>query len=63
MENRKTDEARMEETRRKRREERQEETDNKRREDDSEISGRKRGRRGRFDRAKGNRRYGPMKVP
>ena len=63
MENRKTDEARIEETRRKKRKERQEEIDNRRREDDSEISGKKRGRRGKFDRAKGNRRYGSMKVP
>ena len=62
VENRKTDEARIAEAGRKRRKG-EEETDNRRREDNSEISGRKRGRRRRFDRAKGDRRYGSTKVP
>ena len=63
VENGEANEARIAEAKRKRRK-REEETDNRRREDDSEISGRKRGRRGRgrFDRAKGDRRYGSTKV-
>ena len=63
VENRKTDEARIAKAGRERRKEREEKTDDRRRKDDSEISGRKRGRRERFDRAKGDRRYGSTKVP
>ena len=63
VKNRKKDEARMAKAGRKRRKEREEKTDDRRRKDDSKISGRKRGRRGRFDRAMGDRRYGSTKVP
>jgi len=53
VENRKADKTRIEEAAGKEREKRNEETDD---------TGRKRGRRGRLDRTKSDRRNGSMKV-
>ena len=63
VENRKADETRMEKIRRKRGEERKEETNNRRRKDNSKNSRRKEKRRGRFNRAKSDRRDSSMKIP
>ena len=62
MEDRKTDETRVEEVGRKRRKG-EEKTNDKGRENNSKNSGRKGKWIGGFDRAEGNRRDGSKKVP
>ena len=63
MENRNANKTRVKKAGRKKGEERKEETNNRRRKDNSKNSRRKEKRRGRFNRAKSDRRDSSMKIP